>query len=140
VVLLSPDDQHLFGSNQLSDSVTAFDVAADGSLSLVAGSPFAVGASTPAGLATNAAGTLLYTANDDASLSVFSIADDGALVPAPGPFSTGPLSSPRLCDARSKSDQPGATSTRSTGAADRSRSLSGSNDFDVTDVTSPRWP
>jgi 6-phosphogluconolactonase (cycloisomerase 2 family) len=145
VVLLSPDDQHLFVSNQLSDSVTAFDVAADGSLSLVAGSPFAVGASTPAGLATNAAGTLLYTANDDASVSVFSITADGALVPAPGsPFSTGlrfGLASlaafpPKTCGLEVEIDiKPGGdVNPINRNSRQIPLAILGSNDFDVTDV------
>lgn len=63
VAVLSPDDGKLFVSNQGTNSVTAFNVAANGSLTTVPGSPFpAPGAFAPSGMATNQAGTLLYSA------------------------------------------------------------------------------
>ncbi len=92
VPLLSPDDRHLFVSNQVSATVTVFDVAAGGGLTTVAGSPFAVGggASLTSGLATDRAGSLLYAANAPNLVAVFTIAPSGALTPAPGsPVSTG---------------------------------------------------
>ncbi|MCH8293437.1 hypothetical protein IH992_20340 [Candidatus Poribacteria bacterium] len=92
VPLLSPNDQLLFVSNQTSNTVTVFNVAPNGSLTVVPGSPFPVGGGAffTSGLATNKAGTLLYTANFPNLVGVFSIALNGALTPAPGsPFSTG---------------------------------------------------
>jgi 6-phosphogluconolactonase (cycloisomerase 2 family) len=76
-VLLSPHGQFLFVSNQGTgtgdDTITVFRVAANGSLTLVPGSPFAVGSNgaTPTLMATNQAGTFLFVANtpaDDTSL------------------------------------------------------------------------
>jgi 6-phosphogluconolactonase len=92
VVLLSPDDQWLFVSNQDSHSVTVFDVAPDGSLTRVPGSPFSVGGQAYAtwGMATNRDGTLLYTTNGPNLIGVFEVGPDGMLTAVPGsPFSTG---------------------------------------------------
>ena len=89
VGVLSPNDQFLFVSNQFSDSVTAFSVAADGTLSLVAGSPFFGTGGEPSGVATNAAGTFLFTANyDNSTVTSFSIAGNGVLTFV-GSFGTG---------------------------------------------------
>lgn len=64
VVLLSPNERQLFVSNQGSGSVTAFAVASNGSLSLVAGSPFAApGSIFPSGMAMDQAGNFLYVAD-----------------------------------------------------------------------------
>jgi hypothetical protein len=89
---LSPDDSKLFVSNQASSTVTAFSVAASGALTLVPGSPFpAPGSNIPAGMATNQAGTFLYTADLNNQINGFSIAPSGALTSVPGsPFSDGP--------------------------------------------------
>ena len=84
--VLSPNQQFLFVSNQFSDSVTVFSVAANGIISLVPGSPFG-GVSGPRGIVTNAAGTLLFT-NDDSNVASFSIAANGALT-LEGSFQTG---------------------------------------------------
>jgi len=91
VVLLSPDDGKLFVSNQVSSSVTVFSVAAGGALTLVPGSPFpAPGSVDPSGMATNQAGTFLYTADINNVINGFSIAPSGALTSVPGsPFSNG---------------------------------------------------
>ena len=100
VPLLSPDGRLLFVSNQegitlpsSTSTVTVFNVAADGTLTLVPASPFPAGG-FPTGMATNPAGTLLFTANDQA-IGVLSIASDGTLTPVPGsPFSAAqPMSS-----------------------------------------------
>ena len=91
VVLLSPNDQLLFASNQFSNSITDFTVDSTGALALVAGSPFAIGgqATNPAGMATDQGGAFLYVASGPNLIQVFSIAADGTLTPAAGsPFST----------------------------------------------------
>jgi len=99
VPLLSPDERLLFVSNQeavtlpsSTATVTVFNVAADGTLTLVPGSPFPAGG-FPSGMTTNPAGTLLFTANDQA-IGVLSIANDGTLAAVPGsPFSAAQPSS-----------------------------------------------
>ena len=93
VVLLSPNEQLLFASNQLSNSVTVISFPA-GSLSLVAGSPFAAPGSTfPSGMAVDQAGNFLYVADGsmgaNASIHGYSVASTGVLLPVPGsPFRT----------------------------------------------------
>ena len=94
-VLLSPNNQFLFVSNTNGDSITVFNVATNGSLTQV-GSPFPVNSGgNPAVIATNQAGTFLFTANatlttNPPSIGVFSVAPDGSLaavgpvVPVPG--------------------------------------------------------
>jgi hypothetical protein len=95
VPLLSPNGKFLFVSNQFTDSqvgsITALNVAANGSLSQVSGSPFAnPGGFLPSGLGTDAAGKFLFAANFNDTVSVFSVGSNGTLTPAPGsPFSTG---------------------------------------------------
>jgi 6-phosphogluconolactonase len=90
VVVLSPDDQHLFVSNQTSNTITSLEVGSGGSLTQV-GSPFGnLGGSMPSGMATNRAGTFIYTANFNAVVTGFGIAENGALTSVPGsPFATG---------------------------------------------------
>jgi 6-phosphogluconolactonase (cycloisomerase 2 family) len=91
VVLLSPDDNTLFVSNQESNSITVFSVASNGSLNLLSGSPFSIGVPlNPLGMATSQDGTLLYVAGYFSGVSVFGVAKDGTLRQMPGsPFSTG---------------------------------------------------
>ena len=89
VAILSPNDQFVFTSNQGTGSITVFSVNA-GALSAIAGSPFAVsGASTPAGMATDQGGSLLYVADMPNLIHTFSVGADGSLIEAAGsPFST----------------------------------------------------
>jgi len=90
-VLLSPNNQLLFVSNYSDDSITVFKVAFNGGLTVVSGSPFTVNSSgDPSLMATNQAGTLLFTANypaPGASIGVFRVASDGSLTEVVGsPF------------------------------------------------------
>src|SRR5207237_6195342 len=65
VVHLSPDERHLFVSNQNSNDISVYEVAPSGSISLVSGSPFPIAGAShlthPAGMVTNRSGTFLYT-------------------------------------------------------------------------------
>src|SRR5262249_22962283 len=89
--VLSPDDSRLFVSNQGNNTVTTFSVASNGSLTTVPGAPFPTpGGLFPSGMATNQAGTLLYSADFNNLISGFSIAANGALTAVPAsPFSNG---------------------------------------------------
>jgi len=95
VPLLSPNEKFLFVSNQFSNgltgSVTVLNVATNGSLTEVAGSPFAnPGGLFPCGMATDAAGKFLFVGNRDNVVSAFTVASNGLLTSVPGsPFSTG---------------------------------------------------
>jgi DNA-binding beta-propeller fold protein YncE len=90
VPLLSPDDRKLFVSNQFSNTVTTFVVAGDGSLSIVAGSPFPVGGLQPQIMSTTRDGTFLYVANGSNNITGFSVGAQGVLTAVPGsPFSIG---------------------------------------------------
>jgi len=84
--------QTLFVSNQISNTITVFKVAFNGSLWLLPGSPFPMksGASDPSGMATSKDGRLLYVANDTNKVSVFRVSAWGALTEVAGsPFATG---------------------------------------------------
>ena len=95
VAVLSPDNQHLFVSNQFSNgfegTITSLDVASGGGLTLETGSPFAnSGGFVPSGMGTNREGTLLYVANANNVVTGFHINRDGGLSPVMGsPFPTG---------------------------------------------------
>jgi 6-phosphogluconolactonase (cycloisomerase 2 family) len=86
----------LFACNSITNSVSVFTIHPDGSLTAVAGSPFAAGGRFPIAVLTNPRGTLLFVSNHDTgNLSVFTIAPDGALSPIPGsPFDLRPLRQP----------------------------------------------
>jgi 6-phosphogluconolactonase len=94
VVLLSPNERFLFVSNQASNTITVFNVAPNGFLTLLSGSPFPVnGGDTPSGLGINQAGTLLYSTNfplfSIPSISAFGVGSEGSLTAVPGsPFPT----------------------------------------------------
>lgn len=90
-VLLSPDDKTVFVSNPPFGTLAVASVAADGSLSFLARSPFAmISPLAPAGMATSADGNFLYVANFRNVVSVFSVAANGIPTEVAGsPFSTG---------------------------------------------------
>jgi hypothetical protein len=81
----------LFVSDTLSPAITVFRVAANGGLSLVAGSPFPMNSGDqPAGMATSQDGSLLYMTNYNNKVSVFRVGNGGALTEVAGsPFLTG---------------------------------------------------
>jgi len=94
VVLLgySGGRKTLYVSNESSNTITAFKVSSSGSLSLLAGSPFAMnqGSDQPSGMAISRDGRLLYVANRSNMVSVFSVEEDGVLTEVAGsPFPTG---------------------------------------------------
>jgi 6-phosphogluconolactonase (cycloisomerase 2 family) len=60
-LVVSPDGQYLFAVNGGSNTVAVFAIDRDGSLSPVAGSPFASGGQTPCSIAVN--GRFVYVAN-----------------------------------------------------------------------------
>lgn len=89
-VLLSADDKTLFVSNQNTNSITAFRVASDGSLSLVPGAPFHMNGNiaTADGMSTSQDGSFLYVASTG-KVSVFRVEANGALTEVAGsPFLT----------------------------------------------------
>jgi len=93
--VLSPNEKFLSVSNALTNglmgTITVLNVASNGSLTEVAGSPFAnPGGSIPSGLSTDAAGKFLFAANISGAVSVFSVAANGAIAPVAGsPVFTG---------------------------------------------------
>jgi 6-phosphogluconolactonase len=95
-VLLSSDQKFLFVSNQFSDTVTVWEVAPDGALTLVSGSAFpASGMKYPSMMALSRDGNYLYVANASeahipSNLTAFKIEPNGVLTLVSGsPFSTG---------------------------------------------------
>jgi len=80
----------LYVSNQTSETITAFKVSSNGSLSLLA-PPFAMNrGDQPSGMAASRDGRLLYVANRSSMVSVFSVGEGGMLTEVAGsPFSTG---------------------------------------------------
>ena len=79
VLLMNPDNQFLFESNQSSNSVNTFTVNADGSLTNV-GKYGGVGfLHTPSGMATDLSGTSLYVADDPFGVAILRVNADGSL-------------------------------------------------------------
>jgi 6-phosphogluconolactonase (cycloisomerase 2 family) len=79
VVLLSPNDAFLFASNQGSNSVTSFSVAAGGGLTSLGSFGSAASLHAPVGMATDRSGSLLYVADDTFGVAVFRINAAGSL-------------------------------------------------------------
>jgi len=74
-------------SNQSDNTISAYKIALDGTLTVLPGSPYAAGQG-PAGAAVEPTGKFLYVANIlSDNVSGYSIASDGTLTPIPGsPF------------------------------------------------------
>lgn len=88
---MSPNGQFLYVTNGASNTVTVFQVATSGLLTLVppTGSnpnPISTGGATPNGIAVASNGAYLYIANGEGNVSVFAIGSIGllTLVPASG--------------------------------------------------------
>jgi hypothetical protein len=86
----------LFVCNSFSGTVSVFTIHPNGSLTAVAGSPFATGGRYPIAVVTNPRGTRLFVNNHDTNnLSVFTIARNGVLQAISGsPFNLQPLRQP----------------------------------------------
>ena len=86
-IYLSPDEKFLFAANQLN-SATSFNVAADGSVSVVAGTPVAsTGTPFLNGLATDSTGHFLYVAGFANNIAAYTIDTGGGLtLQAGSPF------------------------------------------------------
>jgi 6-phosphogluconolactonase len=83
-------DKLLFVSNQSSNTIEVFHLGKGGGLSLVGPFPMNPPVFFPAGMATNAKGNLLYVANIDNDVNVFSVSSKGNLAEVAGsPFATG---------------------------------------------------
>ncbi len=82
-IIASSDGANLFAVNSGSDTVASFAIGADGVLTPVTGSPFAVGGANPVSL--GLVGTILYIAEKEVSgkaiprYAAASVASDGAL-------------------------------------------------------------
>jgi DNA-binding beta-propeller fold protein YncE len=82
-IAITPDGSHLYAANQrngiVPGTVSAYDIAGDGALVPVPGSPFPAGKS-PFGVAVTPDGTHLYVTNEgSASVSAYAIGSDGGL-------------------------------------------------------------
>jgi 6-phosphogluconolactonase (cycloisomerase 2 family) len=79
VVLLSPDNNLLFTSDQFDNTITSFNVAAPGNISRIGafGSPASI--HLPTGLATDAGGQFLFVADDTFGIAALTINADGSL-------------------------------------------------------------
>jgi 6-phosphogluconolactonase (cycloisomerase 2 family) len=79
-VAVTPDGRHLYVTNTAASSVSAFSIAADGSLTAI-GSAVSAG-NSPAALAVTPDGSHLYVTNQNtANISAYSIDADGSLTP-----------------------------------------------------------
>lgn len=84
----TPDKKFLIAANGTSATITVFSVAANGTLSPVAGSPFASGASAPlVNAKATSDGKFLAVSATPGTILMFTISAAGALAPAAGsPF------------------------------------------------------
>ena len=79
VVLLSPNNSYLFTSDQFNNKINSSTVAADGSLKAIGSFGGVTSVHVPTGLATDASGSLLYAADENFGIAVFSINGTGGL-------------------------------------------------------------
>jgi hypothetical protein len=102
-VVVSADHTLLFAINQGSDTVAAFHIASDGSLTAVSGSPFPSGGTAPGSLgvrdnvlvvANKAVDGVRNLADKPASYVTFMIGGDGALTPTGSSYELSPGASP----------------------------------------------
>jgi 6-phosphogluconolactonase len=81
----TPDGSFLVAANGSSLTITVFSIAADGSLSQVAGSPFPSGAAgSLAGARVTSDGKFLAVTSAPGAISIYSISQTGALAPVSG--------------------------------------------------------
>lgn len=90
-IAISPDAQHLYVATRISNTVNAYDIGSDGSLTSIPGSPFATGGTNGKALAFTPDGSRLYVSNNGSdNISGFNVASDGSLTLIPGsPWATG---------------------------------------------------
>ncbi len=93
-VVATPDGRRLYvaNTNAPNGNISAFSIGINGALTLIQGSPFASGATSPADLVVTPDGKRLYSANigNGGSVSAFNIGTTGALTAITGsPFSSG---------------------------------------------------
>jgi 6-phosphogluconolactonase len=85
-------EQFLYATNDTTNTVAAFAINADGTLTPVPGSPFPTLGTTPNGLAASNDETLLFVTNLSSNdVSVFDIESNGALTLAGSPLAVAPL-------------------------------------------------
>lgn len=89
---ITPDGRHLYLSNERSANVSGYDIAGDGTLTAIAGAPFAAGL-LPHVMSVTPDGRYVYVPNMGSSfISAYAVQADGALRPLPNaPFGNGPL-------------------------------------------------
>jgi 6-phosphogluconolactonase (cycloisomerase 2 family) len=90
-IAASPDSQHLYVATRGTSTVNAYNIASNGSLSSISGSPFATGGANGKALALTPDGKRLYVSNNGSDdISGFNVASDGSLSLIPGsPWPTG---------------------------------------------------
>lgn len=98
-LLIDPADELLYLTNNLAGTIGIYELAADGSLTLIDESPLPLANSFPAGMALNTGAffpgpRILYVTDggflSGTSVSAYVIAGDGSISPLPGsPFATG---------------------------------------------------
>jgi 6-phosphogluconolactonase len=99
---MDPLGRFLFTANMTNNTVSAFTVNGNGSLTQAPGSPFTAGLS-PQYLVTDRTGGFLYVVNvGNNTVSTFSIAGNGALTPVGAPLSTGNFPEGLAVDAANK--------------------------------------
>lgn len=89
-IAADPSGQHIFVGDVSGQQISVFTVNADGSLTAVAGSPFATSGMAPKVIVTDGTGKFLYASDGGASglLGAFAISATGGLTPVTGnPFS-----------------------------------------------------
>jgi 6-phosphogluconolactonase len=89
-VAVDPTGKFAYVANLPDNTVSAYSIGADGSLTPVSGSPFVTG-NEPRSVAVDPTGKFAYVANErSATVSAYSTGADGSLTPVPGsPFATG---------------------------------------------------
>lgn len=88
---VTADGRFQYVANRSSNDISAHSIGADGTLTQLAGSPYAAGAS-PTAIAVSVDGRFVYTGNTNGTISMLAAAADGTLAPIAGsPMPSGGL-------------------------------------------------
>jgi DNA-binding beta-propeller fold protein YncE len=138
---ISPDGDFLYVATRVTNTVNAYRIAANGSLSTVPGQPFGTGGLDGKALALTPDGSRLYISNlGSDNISGFNVASNGALTLIPGsPWATGGIDPDLESLVITPNQPPTAAFNAQDGEAGRTPAQFNANPSDDSDGTVARY-